>query len=200
MHPYSTDSSERQVIHTGLLILSVGIAFGVGSFFETIDIRPNWIEAPSALAVFGVLYRLMDRHLWRLRLLRKVGVIRTPDLNGVWNGYVESAVGDYAGERRDAAITILQTWSKMCISFAAEESTSESVAGLITIERPGGPMLSYEFVNEPRAKAPPTMQPHRGAARYQLLANAEPLTLEGEYFSGRGRQGYGIASFQRGGD
>jgi len=39
------------------------------------------------------------------------------------------------------------------------------------------------------------MQPHRGAARLEMHDEAQ---LEGEYYSGRGRQGYGTLYLHRG--
>ena len=58
----------------------------------------------------------------------------------------------------------------------------------------GGPMLSYEYRNEPKPHAAATMHPHRGMTRLGLVS---PGRLEGEYYTGRDRQNYGTLSLEK---
>ena len=45
------------------------------------------------------------------------------------------------------------------------------------------PELTYQYVNEPKAIAPSTMEMHKGTATLKLSGS----TLDGGYYTGRGR-------------
>src|SRR5258707_13555336 len=45
-----------------------------------------WVDAPSSMAYYGALYALFDRYLWRNSFVRKLGLVRIPNLTGRWAG------------------------------------------------------------------------------------------------------------------
>jgi hypothetical protein len=79
--------------------------------------------------------------------------------------------------------------------LATDQSSSHSESASIVIDTPEGKYLSYQYINDPKSNAVETMSIHRGTVR--LIFDEKKNTLEGEYYSGRGRQNFGSLSFKR---
>jgi hypothetical protein len=61
------------------------------------------------------------------------------------------------------------------------------------MESPGGPLLTYQYQNNPRVGTSDSRHIHYGTARFSIKGDL----LDGEYYSGRGRQNIGAVSLQR---
>lgn len=195
MHPYATDSNERKRIPLILAGLSVIFAWILNKILSYCSVSvPWWIDTPSVFGFYGVLYSATDKWLWRWQIFRKVALFKVPDLIGQWSGYVSSSFDDHA-TRNDVQVTISQTWTRIGITLYTETSQSYSLIGSVLIGQQGEPVLTYEYINEPKPEAPNTMHTHRGMAR--LLVREAGKVLEGEYYSGRDRQNYGILHLER---
>jgi len=195
MHPYTTDSSERRFIPLYIAIVSILFAWGLNRLFNFIQLTaPWWVDAPSVVGLYGLLYTLFDKYLWRFRILRTVVIVKIPNLNGTWNGYVASSFDKHA-TKHNATIRIYQNWTRIIISLETNYSKSSSLIAAIVTENPSGTILCYEYVNEPKPNAKSTMHTHRGTAR--LILKSDGKVLEGEYYTGRDRQNFGILRFER---
>lgn len=186
MHPYATNSKERVNIVLLLAAMSAAITYAFHFLLSRVGYQwPWWLESPSVLASFGVLYLWFDKVLWRFRLLHILGVVSVPDLNAVWHveGFSATHRRKFTGE-----IRIRQTWTQISITMEAEYSKSHSITASLLLNQPEGTTLSYEYRNEPKPEAPSQMHTHRGTA---LLYYMEEEFLQGEYYSGRDRQNYG---------
>jgi hypothetical protein len=197
VHVYSTDSNERRNVLIVLFALSAGGAYLIHVIVDAVATPPWWIEIPSVLGSFALLEQLFERVVWRAKWLQRIGLVRVPDLNGVWHGVVSPASADERNEERDAEVTIEQTWTRISIALETGLSRSTSTTAMLLTEGPNAPAISYEFFNEPRAGAPETMHPHRGNAHLRLIVDSNAQHLKGEYYSGRGRQGYGSMRLRR---
>jgi hypothetical protein len=196
-HAYATNSTERRNVLTVLVVLAVAGAYLVHGIVEWANIPSLWwIEIPSVPGIFGLLYGLFDQKLWRWRWLRLVGVINVPDFSGSWKGTVESAIEEYGREPREVTVRVVQTWTHLEITLESADSRSASVAAMIVCGGAAGPIISYDYLNEPKVDAPDGLYAHRGAATLTAVLD-EPPRLEGEYFSGRGRQGLGRIGLTR---
>ena len=195
MHPYTTDCDKARFIHLALVVLSIGFAFSLKSL-QALGILqvPWWIDTPSVLGFYGLFYKLFDKYLWRIPLLRKFGLLKIPNLNGAWKGYVTSSFDEHS-TKHEATLEINQTWRKLGIQFKTGSSVSNSLSASILTEKLNEVVLSYEYLNEPRSNAKYTMHMHRGTA--WLILKNDGKTLEGEYYTGRGRQTHGAVSFER---
>ncbi len=192
MHPYSTDSHERKNIVLAIAVVSVGFAYAFHQAVESLGLKvPWWIDAPSVMSIFGVLYEVFDKWLWRLRFLRKVGVVKVPNLNGEWEGEGQSSFNE---TRYQVRVTIRQRWTSLRVFLESENSMSRSLTASVLVEQPEGPTLSYEYRNDPKPNAPSTMHSHRGTAILRLKSENE---LNGEYYSGRDRVNYGSITLRR---
>ncbi len=188
MHPYATDSNERKIVPFILAALAIAMAWVFGWVLGSLNLRiPWWLDAPSAFAFYGIVYSLMNRKLWRLSVLRTLGLVRVPILEGRWQGQITTSFDEHA-TRHDVDVRIVQTWTRMKITLRGKDSASESLAATLITDVPSTAILSYQYRNEPLPHAKDTMQIHYGTARLNL---SDPGSLEGEYYSGRGRHNHG---------
>ncbi len=189
MHPYSLDTLERKNILLFLGLASIVLTLIFYQILNTYKIILYWwIESPSILFFYGLLYTFFDK--WSLRL----GLTAIPDLNGEWKGYLSTSFNKNA-TREKAILKIFQSWSEIKIVLATDNSSSYSEVASLAIKPPEGKYLSYQYINEPSPSAAQTMNIHRGTAR--LILNKEMDSLSGEYYSGRNRQNFGSLYFKR---
>lgn len=190
MHSYEADGRTRVII--ALAAVSVLLAWLLNAGLDAVDVQLSWwIDAPSVAAFFSVAYWAFDRYVWRLEILRKIGFVNVPNLDGKWNGEVKSSHGD--GSSHSVSVVIHQRWSKMAIRLDTEQSRSHSTLAAIKTDDSITPELTYLYFNEPRPDAQVTMETHRGTAQLELSGEA----LGGIYYSGRGRQEMGRIALKR---
>jgi hypothetical protein len=188
MHGYSTDSGERRVVP--LLLASVAIALAWASsriLTVTHLLVPWWLDAPSSLAFYGALYALFDKYLWRNDLVSKLGLVRIPNLAGLWHGYLVSSFDGHE-KRHQLVITIYQSWTRISVFLTTATSMSRSCAAVIQVDDPEGVALIYQYQNQPLADAMKTMHMHYGTA---MLRVSNGGCLVGDYYAGRDRRTFG---------
>lgn len=193
MHPYSIDTQERRNVLLLLAVISIILAWG---FYNVLNryriVLPWWAESPSVLSFYGLLFIIFDRWVWKI--LRRINLIKTPELFGEWSGYLKTSFDEHSSEIK-ATLRIFQTWTKIKILLTTEYSISHSEIASIVIDAPEGKYLSYQYINEPKSDAVKTMSIHRGTTRF--LFNEKENTLIGEYYSGRDRQNFGSLNFKK---
>jgi hypothetical protein len=188
MHGYSTDSDERRVVPLLLASLAISFAWLSSKLLLVIHLSvPWWVDAPSVMAFYGVLYALFDSYLWRNGLVSKLGLVRMPNLSGRWYGYLISSFDGHA-KHHDLMITICQSWTQIAVFLTTAKSISRSCAAVIQVDDPEGVALIYQYQNQPVADATRTMHMHYGTA--MLRVSIEGF-LVGDYYAGRDRRTFG---------
>lgn len=116
----------------------------------------SWLQqigllgAIEPLAIYGILWAVYGKHLWRLSVFRKLHHV--PDLNGQWKGTFQSSFPDRDGQRtvKDVTMTINQTFTSInirCVFPGSSESYAE-VAGILDCdEENGGCTLEFSYKN-----------------------------------------------------
>lgn len=186
-HPYSTDSSERETVPLYLAGAAIASALGLGWIFRHLHwFPPDWVDAPSTIAFYGVYYQLFRIWIWRWPVLRKFGIVKVPNVAGSWAGHVVTNYDEHHG-KHDITVTIDQTWTDIHIVLKSAYSESVSlIGGILTKDRT---ILTYEYSNEPLPNAIETMHAHRGSAR--LILSDDGSALSGDYYTGRDRTNFG---------
>lgn len=193
MHPYSVDTNERTNILLFLAIISIlSTWFFHKTLFNFKIVLPWWFEYPSILTFYGLLFVIFDRFCWKWKVFQKTTLIKTPDLDGKWKGFIQSSF-DKHSSKIDASLEIHQSWTKIKILLFTEQSVSYSESASIIANQPEAIFLSYQYLNEPKANSVDTMHTHRGTTRLTLKNNV----LSGQYYSGRNRKNFGILNFKR---
>jgi hypothetical protein len=184
-HPYTTDSDERKYVPFILAMLAVILSIVISFLLKAVRFElPTWVDGPSTMAIYGLLYAGFRKRFWRLGVLHRTGFVKVPTLHGQWNGYTHSS---FDGNEHEIAVQIIQDWTHMFITLNGAHSQSRSVVGSILVcDRV---VLGYEFQNEPSPRARDTMHAHRGYARLELSTDGN--VLSGDYYSGRDRQTIG---------
>jgi hypothetical protein len=194
MHGYSTDSDERRIVPLFLATLAIALAWISSRVFVSLHLStPWWLEGPSSLAFYGALYALFDRHLWRYRLTRALGLVKTPNLNGRWRGYLKSSFDRYA-TRHPVMVQISQTWTQISVFLSTATSVSWSCVAVVQVSDPEGVALVYQYQNEPLFNAARNMHMHYGTA---MLRMSNGRSLTGDYYAGRDRGTVGQISCRK---
>jgi hypothetical protein len=198
MHAYATDSNERFTVPALLVVLAILSALGLTKVVEFFRLHDKlwWLDLPAVWGFYGLYWKVFDRYLWKLRVVRRLRLVRVPNLAGVWTGHGISSFQNEQGEltRYEARLVIHQGWTRCFVRLEANDSRSESVIGALMVGDGQPATLSYEYRNEPRAHADKTMHPHRGMARLEMVSVDQ---LEGEYYTGRDRQRYGTLHLRK---
>src|SRR5438876_6914788 len=168
MHDYSTDASERRGVPLLLALLAIALAWATSKFLAAIHLSiPWWVDAPSSMGFYGALYTLFDRYLWRNSFVHKLGLVRVPDLEGRWRGYLITSYDGHA-KRYPLMINIFQSWTEIIVYLTTPMSMSRSSTAVIQMDDPEGAALIYQYQNQPLADAMKTMHMHYGTAMLRV--------------------------------
>lgn len=196
MKSYAIDSVER---HSVPIYFCMGVfAAGAAWLFQQLLIclgvqeLPWWVESPSVLGLFGVIWKIFDVYGWRIRF-GTFGVSKIPDLNGSWLGSIRSDFQQ--GNETKAVIQIKQTWTKILVRLQTNNSSSISTMAAVNTSDSSEWGLHYEYLSEPVSTAVGTMQMHRGTTHFRI--EQDGLVLRGDYYGGRGRQNLGSIEVRR---
>ncbi len=193
MHPYAIDSRERITIVPFLALFAFGSSYALQSALARLELEIPWYcETPSFLTIFTLSHLFFDSWVWRLGILRRLRIVRTPDLNGTWEA---QGISSHNHTEFTAKVMIRQTWSSILVILETEFSRSHSLVASISISEVE-PMLSYEYLNEPKVSPnrPATLHPHRGTC---ILSLKSKDYMEGGYYTGQDRRNYGSLSLRR---
>lgn len=198
-----------------MAIASVGLVAVLEKILVTIDQSlsiPVPIAAPSAFLVFALIYGGFNGFIWNISYLRKAGLMKVPNLNGEWEGYIETS---YDGENMEEEVVseednsssqytkiegelkIEQKWDSIQIRFESEQSSSESTGATILVNKSSWPTITYQYRNKPEVDTPDTMNKHDGTADLELKEENGKKILEGLYYTGPGRENHGKMYFER---
>jgi SMODS-associating 2TM, beta-strand rich effector domain len=193
LHSYSTNSKGKASSFAWLFAFSVLLAWILGvliKFFK-IDI-PWWLDMPSVVGFYALLFKIFDQHLWKRKILGKK-MSDIPNLQGTWVGMVNSS---YNGGTitPNIVIHIHQTWTETIIKTDSGNSTSYSVmAAINTLQSEY--VLQHVYKNEPSGLSTNSMNSHLGSVHLSL--SPDERELKGIYFTGRGRETHGDMKFTR---
>ena len=185
--------NNRRGVISVLLVASIVLVGAINAVSNVVDFEFQWIVNPFSVAgIFGLLYYMFDRYIWKWRLLRHFDIVTIPDLNGEWEGEIESS-HDQDGQPVQVSVVISHRWSKILVELETQESHSKSVAASFLTRCSLSPELMYAFVNEPKPNTQESMEMHKGTARLTFTGRA----LEGDYYTGRGRRTIGSIRLTR---
>jgi hypothetical protein len=179
------------VVTAFLALVDIAKRFGFGEHIPPLVLWPI-----SAAMIYGVLYWIFDRHLWRWSKIATL--LRVPNLAGEWQCDGQTLNTDKsAGDRWTAVVTIIQSWDRIRIRLKTGKSGSNSIAAALLHDEADGYRLMYNYQNEPNIDQP-ELKGHRGFA--ELTFDPTLRTAEGEYFNGHGRFTFGTMRLKRKGN
>ena len=161
---------------------------GVNNFFSNLPWLGVSLSGLSAFAIFGVLFWLFDKHIWKLKFMQKLTEI--PDFSGVWVGNLKSSYEE--SPEIDVSMAIKQTWNNVSIVTTFPESQSWSDSAHIAVHISRGPLLKFTYANRGDNKDWEVRE-HRGENEMFLQKQDEKTKqynlLRGDYYNNRGKSG-----------
>lgn len=178
--------SQRQYLQA--LAAVVAAVYVVGLWLNGVKPELEWLRIYSiAVATLIATWSIWDRWLWRAPLICRRSSL-PPSISGTWKGTLRSnwdaAGASGSGTERIVFLVVRQTFGSTRVRLLSTESESKS--SLASVSREGG--LSYIYMSEPRATAPPTSGIHRGGAILSL-SGAPVQALRGRYWTDRDTKG-----------
>lgn len=180
--------------------VSAGIVFVLLSavtFFQNLglpaNLTPSIMSLVGAGAVFGALYWLFNRYLWRWSLLAMA--LKVPVLFGDWKCKGTTLGSDGSTQHEwNATVSIYQRWDKIRVRLKTEQSGSDSIAAAVVCDDDDGYRLLYNYRNDPKI-GEVELKSHIGFCDLHFAKDLK--TAEGEYFNGRGRNTFGTLRLMR---
>lgn len=212
MHTYSTDNDLRPKVYGGIALL----AYAVTVLVELVTTSLSTV-LPFAVGIavswglaFAVVWKLHDRWFWKTRLAYTLGFTRVPNLNGKWEGWIQTSYQGHIpnealhpeneksdeGQKMHASLDIDQTWRKINVHFETTETPSDSNGATMLTEEGKWPSISYQYEN----RGTPLVEGldiHFGTASLEFRDDGKTDTLEGLYYTGPGRENNGLMYFER---
>lgn len=198
MHACANDLENTSRIYIYSLLLSIATFFILllplydylkSSFGLTI---PVWIETPSIIGLYAFYIKIFDKALWKLKVIRWLGLPTIPNLNGTWKATIRSSHDD---TEKEAEATIRQSYWKFSMILKTDESVSKTTMASFELNNPIHRTLTYTYLSKPLPTSPPSMNIHEGTGNLEILQG--DARMKGYYYSGRGRQNYGEISLER---
>ena len=192
MHEYSINSKERLQVPFFLAGISILLVY----LLKVILQLPDWIPVPSAFAIYGILHKLFDKHIWKWKLVRSLGLIQTPDLNGYWTMITTSSKTNYK-TTYEGRLCIEQTWTRISLFFEGSNATSTSQMASISIQNHSLFNLEWEYLSKKKPEYSEEDYMHYGITRLQWSGSDSMNSLEGDYYTDRSRHQYGQVSIKK---
>jgi hypothetical protein len=142
---------------------------------------PTVVTADLLLAAFFM------RWGWRWKRLQG-WLVPFPDLNGTWQGHIQTNWKDAKGKTPGpipVILTINQTFGRInCIMRTAEEESRSYVEGFCIDKEKQIRQLCYSYTSKPKAILRDRSTPHDGTILFNIIGR--PVNkLEGEYWTQR---------------
>jgi len=193
MHTYASDSIDRKAAPFGIaafaILAAVWCSFALSHLIPSV---PWWVKQPTVMMLYGFGHLIYDHFIWRWRIAG-CRFSQIPDCGGTWYGEIHSSHN--GGTTNEGMIHVHQTWSKVCVEFESVTSRSFSRMAALNVTPGATEGLVYEYTNEPRGDAVPTMHAHPGFASHRLAPDGQ--TMDVDYYTGRGRETYGTMHLRR---
>lgn len=196
MHQYQTDDVVKNNFLLVAVLLAVLLAYLFNQVTQYFEIQlPWWIETPSILGFFGLIYWMYDKYLWKTKPIQNIDWIKTPDISGNWKIEIRTSHDDFRNAVLGKAV-IRQSAFRISIALDTETSVSNSIlAALLRSEKVSEFELIYNYINYPKADSLEAMSIHQGTARVAIFDDR--LIMDGEYYAGRDRGNFGRIIFRR---
>lgn len=176
LHEYSIDVDRTKIIYS-LTILSSFISVWI----PKIPFLSAFSFPITTAGVFAILFLIFDNFLWKLKILRKIGVVQTPNINGTWKGNFKSSYSNFR-DAYPATLIIKQTWTKIRIRGKFNNSLSNSDIASIKVKDGSDMMLYYSYRNDKRPEHHELpFSDHSGFC--SLEWNEKEDFFEGEYYN-----------------
>lgn len=163
------------------LMISSGFHVISEKYLHGFDL-PLLFEAFMSLGLFFVFYALFEKHLWKIKFLRCLGIVDFPDVSGRWVGFLTSSYRKN-GQNVVVPITleIAQDASSVLVHAYFERAQSDSVIADFEIIN-NKHFLCYVYDNAISTKLHGALGKDKGVVMLEYLEEDNRM-LKGKYFN-----------------
>lgn len=159
--------------------------------------QPSLLKFVSlAATVIGTVLLAVANWIWRgvWRRLPILNRVFFPDLNGVWEGTLQTTWVDPETKATPGPIPTRITIRQGIVAISIRQKTAESTSYSGTVVPEAQPeadryRLWYSYSNQPRREVSHRSEQHEGAAWLELSLGEDPEELTGQYFTSRKTSG-----------
>lgn len=159
-------------------------------WFASAELKIDWEnlkKIPDAITIYVGLLFIFTKWGWKLPIFEG-WLVRFPNLQGTWEGVLETTWKNGSGENLPSIPMILvikQSFSSISCVMYTKESTSYSTTAQINEDDDSGVFrLSYNYTNRSKSTIRDRSPIHDGAAILKISTKPERC-LEGEYWTSR---------------
>jgi hypothetical protein len=177
------------------------IVLFLAALVQGFDLR-NFLDViqliPIVATVDCIAYFVFTAWLWRWNPLQG-WLIPFPDLNGTWQGHIQTTWKDAKGQVPDPIPTILtikQSFGRMSCVMRTEEMESNSYLEGFCIDKAAQVRrLCYSYTSRPKVTLRGRSTPHDGSILFNIIGTPVQK-LEGEYWTQRQTTGTVTLTFR----
>ena len=164
-----------------LFIAALVQGFDLDNFLDVLRLIPIVATAD------GIAYFVFTAWLWHWKHLQG-WLIPFPDLNGTWQGYIQTNWKDAGGNTPGpipAILTIKQSFGRMsCVMRTAEMESHSYLEGFCIDKDAQVRRLCYSYTSKPKVALRERSTPHDGTILFNIIGQAIHK-LDGEYWTQR---------------
>jgi hypothetical protein len=181
MHKYIKADCNTEKIYLYLAIISIILSALIGIYIKKNEAYNaitflTLILSGFPFTIYGLLYWLFDRWLWKI-FAKWINVV---NLNGEYEGIFKTSYDNFQNGRK-FNLKIEQTFSKILIKFSTNSSTSESLIAYLKISGKDKVELVYNYQNTPKERENPTLTEHKGTT--WLIFDLSTMEFKGFYYT-----------------
>lgn len=166
------------------------IVLFLAALIQGFDLR-NFVDVARLIPIVAtadcIAYFIFTSWLWRLKLLQG-WLVPFPDLNGTWQGFIQSDWKDDEGHTIGpipAILTIKQSFSRISCVMRTEEMESHSYLEGFCIDKDAQVRrLCYSYTSRPKSVLRERSAPHDGSILFNIIGTPVKM-LNGEYWTQR---------------
>ena len=175
-----------------LFLAALVQGFALRNFLDVLRLIPIVATAD------GIAYFVFTVWLWRWKLFQG-WLIPFPDLNGTWQGHIQTNWRDAEGKTPGPIPTILtikQSFGRMsCVMRTGEIESHSYLEGFCIDKDAQVRRLCYSYTSRPKASLRERSTPHDGTMLFNIIG--KPVhKLEGEYWTQRQTSGTVTVTFR----
>jgi len=169
-----------------------GFVLFIAALVQGFDLR-NFLNilrlVPVVATADGIAYFVFAAWLWRWPRLQG-WLVPFPDLNGTWQGYIQTNWQDAESKTPGpipAILTIQQSFGRIsCVMRTAEMESHSYLEGFCIDKDAQVRRLCYSYTSRPKAALRNRSTPHDGTMLLNIIGKAKAVRkLQGEYWTQR---------------
>jgi hypothetical protein len=172
-----------------LLLFSGVVWFGIAnvSRLNLKDFFDFMRPIPKIVTVDLIFISIFMKWLWRWKLFHG-WLVPFPDLNGTWQGHIQTNWKDAGGKTPGPIPTILtikQNFGRIsCVMRTGEMESHSYLEGFCIDKEAQVRRLCYSYISKPKAALRSRSTPHEGTMLFNIIGTPV-CRLEGEYWTER---------------